>query len=91
MQNIGGENAGDAFYRYKMPKLVAKVGGCVVLLSAHEQYSSRGGIFCSAHQLGASHASSCATPPLFRRARALINTHPSLPPQPKTQPTQNKD
>ncbi len=26
-QNIGGENAGDAFYRYKMPKLMAKVGG----------------------------------------------------------------
>jgi hypothetical protein len=26
MQNIGGENAGDAFYRYKMPKLIAKVG-----------------------------------------------------------------
>lgn len=25
MQNIGGENAGDAFYRYKMPKLIAKV------------------------------------------------------------------
>jgi hypothetical protein len=25
MQNIGGENAGDAFYRYKMPRLVAKV------------------------------------------------------------------
>jgi hypothetical protein len=24
-QNIGGENAGDAFYRYKMPKLMAKV------------------------------------------------------------------
>ena len=29
MQNIGGENAGDAFYRYKMPKLVAKVCRCV--------------------------------------------------------------
>lgn len=29
MQNIGGENAGDAFYRYKMPKLVAKVRGLV--------------------------------------------------------------
>lgn len=26
-QNIGGENAGDAFYRYKMPKLMAKVRG----------------------------------------------------------------
>ena len=25
MQNIGADNAGDAFYRYKMPKLVAKV------------------------------------------------------------------
>ena len=25
MLNIGGENAGDAFYRYKMPKLVARV------------------------------------------------------------------
>jgi hypothetical protein len=25
MQNIGVDNAGDAFYRYKMPKLVAKV------------------------------------------------------------------
>jgi hypothetical protein len=27
LQNIGGENAGDAFYRYKMPKLIAKVKG----------------------------------------------------------------
>ncbi|WIA37750.1 hypothetical protein OEZ86_014627 [Tetradesmus obliquus] len=27
MQNIGGENAGDAFYRYKMPKLIAKIEG----------------------------------------------------------------
>jgi hypothetical protein len=26
--NIGGENAGDAFYRYKMPKLVARVSCC---------------------------------------------------------------
>lgn len=25
MQNIGADNAGDAFYRYKMPKLVSKV------------------------------------------------------------------
>ena len=25
MQNIGADNAGDQFYRYKMPKLVAKV------------------------------------------------------------------
>jgi hypothetical protein len=37
MQNIGGENAGDAFYRYKMPKLVAKVGGlCCVRACARE-------------------------------------------------------
>jgi translation initiation factor 5 len=27
MQAIGGENAGDAFYRYKMPKLIAKIEG----------------------------------------------------------------
>ncbi|KAL4513958.1 hypothetical protein Ndes2437B_g08189 [Nannochloris sp. 'desiccata'] len=27
MLNIGGENAGDAFYRYKMPKLVARIEG----------------------------------------------------------------
>lgn len=27
--NIGGENAGDAFYRYKMPKLKARVSECV--------------------------------------------------------------
>lgn len=25
MLNIGGENAGDAFYRYKMPRLQCKV------------------------------------------------------------------
>lgn len=27
--NIGGENAGDAFYRYKMPKLKARVRSAV--------------------------------------------------------------
>jgi translation initiation factor 5 len=27
MLNIGGENAGDSFYRYKMPRLVAKIEG----------------------------------------------------------------
>jgi translation initiation factor 5 len=27
MENIGASNAGDVFYRYKMPKLVAKVEG----------------------------------------------------------------
>jgi translation initiation factor 5 len=27
MLNIGGENAGDAFYRYKMPKLQCKIEG----------------------------------------------------------------
>jgi len=25
MLNIGGENAGDAFYRYKMPRIQCKV------------------------------------------------------------------
>ena len=29
--NIGGENAGDAFYRYKMPKLQARVSGWQLL------------------------------------------------------------
>lgn len=32
MLNIGGENAGDAFYRYKMPRLqckVRKMGVCL--------------------------------------------------------------
>lgn len=30
MQNIGQSNADDAFYRYKMPKLVTKVGASVL-------------------------------------------------------------
>lgn len=32
MQNIGAANADDAFYRYKMPKLVTKVRGRAGLL-----------------------------------------------------------
>jgi hypothetical protein len=35
MLNIGGENAGDAFYRYKMPKLVARVGGYSIAFLTH--------------------------------------------------------
>jgi hypothetical protein len=35
MQNIGADNAGDAFYRYKMPRLVAKVSLPPVSTDAH--------------------------------------------------------
>lgn len=50
MQNIGADNAGDAFYRYKMPKLVAKVCGLPVwrmrVLCVRNPVSSFANLFC---------------------------------------------